>query len=120
MDIRKDRIRCPKFGGERLAQACICFDRYKSCRKTCPSLKEYIKENPNAPEEAVKEVDRKKTLVPMKFAGKCLPFRKGGVRCPICDFRAISVRGVKSHITKTHGDNAAKKYKQYFEKKKKV
>ena len=91
-------IECPKFGGSRAAPACIFFDRYKVCRKRCASLEAHIKAHPEVVNKAVdrKKKGDEKTL----FAGRNLPNSK--FKCPYCDKVAKSLRGLKTHCTRTH------------------
>ena len=95
----EDFIECPRFGGTRPAPACVYYDRYKACRKTCASLEKHLKVNPGLVGKALKKKKRKaeKSI----FAGKGLPNSK--LRCPYCTkFIAKSIRGLKTHCTRTH------------------
>ncbi len=98
-------IDCPRFGGARLPHACIAYDRYKSCRKNCASLKKYIEDNPNAVEESMEILKQRQALtLPSQYAGKGLPVAKNPeFVCKVCGFEAKSLRGLKSHQTRAHG-----------------
>ena len=86
-DPEEHYIKCDKYGGRRLAPACIHFDRYKSCRRRCSSLEKYLTAHP----EIKEDLDyfykhRENMMLSSKFAGKFLPDSK--LSCKYCDFTA--------------------------------
>jgi hypothetical protein len=98
-------ISCPRFGGQRVAINCVHLDRYRACRKWCPSLAAHRKKFPNLL-ELVKELCVDNVAKPSwikakaQFSGKGVPDPE--LVCPICRFVAKSMRGLKSHNTRQH------------------
>lgn len=99
-------IDCPKFGGKRASDACIVFDKYKVCRKTCQSLSKFLVDNPEAEKKAGESIAKLKKrgaiLSGAKMAGKNLPNRRPKVVCKECGFIARSLRGLKMHLKNAH------------------
>ena len=107
----EDSIFCPKYGNWRHAVNCVLDDRYKTCRKTCGALEAHIKQNEGFILRAKKKLRsiraKKKNLFNLfhnrKFALKGLPDFDHACRAFRCSFIAKTVRGLKSHITRSHG-----------------
>lgn len=102
---QKDFINCPRFGGYKPPNACLCFDRYVVCRRKCKPLEDYVEDNPESVKAAIEKgklsIKEKSKKFKMKKAGKELP--NPTLRCPFCkEFVAKSIRGLKSHCTRTH------------------
>jgi len=68
-------------------------------------LEKFIAENPEAPKAAedLYNRQRKKMTLPARFAGKGLPIFNRTLKCRTCSFMAKSMRGLKAHLTRTHG-----------------
>lgn len=97
---RKDYIECLRFGCSKPAPACVALDRYRICRRTCQSLEVHLKLNPELVEE-VKETVKDKMTKDSSKVGKNLPDET--LRCKYCNtFVAKSLRGLKTHTTRTH------------------
>lgn len=108
MDKKAHYIRCPRYGGRRAAPACIIYDRYKRCRKTCKSLEKHLEEHPDLVKEAKDLLEKKSPTLRQGalFAGRDLP--DGELRCEGCGFQANSLRGLKLHKAKSHKKARAK------------
>lgn len=110
----KNYISCPRYGGFKPPSACVYYDKYLICRRKCESLEKYIEENPGVIDEAIEKgkkrvKDRSKKFKASKV-GKDLP--NSELRCPYCkDFVAKSIRGLKTHCTRTHKVTYGKKKK---------
>lgn len=105
--IKDHFIKCPRFGGSRLSLACVHFDRYRSCRRTCNCLREHIKSHPDLLEISTKEYKVKESLMTAKFSGKNLSNPE--LRCKHCDFEGRSALGLKMHIGRRHKEFIIKK-----------
>jgi len=123
-EISDHRIDCPRFGGVRLAASCCTQDRYKSCRRRCKVLAQHLKEYPNLPNMAkdhykVRYKDSTLMLCYMKSAGKNLP-PDPTLECRLCGFVAKSLRGLKTHMGRTHElfDKKKRKRKNKAKKRK--
>jgi len=103
----EDFIKCERFGGRRPAPACVHFDRYKPCRRGCLTLAKWMKDNPDYEAIVAKAYGAKpKTfaaarVMTSKHSGKALP--KEGTACKRCRFVAKTPRGLKVHMTRSHG-----------------
>jgi len=106
-----DRVRvlCPKFGGKRLAPVCVHSDRYRYCRMGCHSIEKIMKDNPDLLKES-KEFyknytkDKKGYNVKSRHSWVVHGPPKEKIPCPHCKFKALTQRGLKSHLTRSHKD----------------
>jgi len=109
MKVEEHSIHCPKFGGSRLAPACITQDCYRTCRRSCESLADHIEKHPDLIKKSIRYYKRRakkkdgNLFGPMSMAGRNLPPKKE-LQCPIkrCRFVGLSKRGLKSHVTRSH------------------
>ncbi len=104
-------IDCTRFGGKRPAPACVHFDRYKSCRRWCTTLRKHMEDTPDFLEKVEKVYTKKKNaaaeeyvqqqlFMPTKHSGKGLPDPE--LSCKVCKFVARSPRGLRIHMKRTH------------------
>lgn len=104
-------IPCPQTGGSKSVHACCVLDRYRRCRKKCRSLANYLKEHPEIKNEAesyVKKTRQDSTgwlFKTLQHANEGLPNTNPELQCTHsgCEFVAKSKRGLKVHMTRTHG-----------------
>jgi hypothetical protein len=100
-------IRCPKFGGQRFSPSCLIQDRYKYCRKKCNELKSHMKLNEGLIDIAKTLFEKNRyVLSSSKCAFKNLPPTNPELECPSCSFVATSIRGLKIHMSRSHGRKA--------------
>jgi len=84
----------------------VSYDRYKACRRHCPSLRVITKELPDIVKIAEayfakkSQVEEGKDLFGVRYIGKNLPDADLG--CKICKFIAKSPRGLRIHMKRTH------------------
>lgn len=111
------KIECPKFGGNRPAATCCVDDRFRFCRKKCKPLAEVVEKFPELPKIALEYFMNKIEVNPSQwsylrtnFANRNLPKKiNPDLKCPKCKFVALSVRGLKSHMTRNHPSGKKKK-----------
>ncbi len=93
-------IGCNRFGGKRNAHACAHFDRYRGCRRRCKSLEEVLASTETFTDDVKSIYEGRQSLLPAKHSLKGLPLEP--FRCPLCDYVAKSLRGLKAHKTRSH------------------
>lgn len=100
---KETTIKCMRFGGYRYAASCVSFDRYRACRRRCPTLQKLMEDEPDfATKTAEKMKDRpEQPLLSAKFAGSNLPDAK--LACRYCNFIAKTERGLRVHMKRSHG-----------------
>jgi len=100
-------IGCLRFGSKRFAMACAHYDRFRGCRKRCKSLEEAMKADPDFIQHVEEAYRDRQMLLPCRHSCKGLPLEEDNpYKCTKCGYVAKSIRGMKSHATRSHPETS--------------
>ena len=109
-DLGKIAISCDRFGGTRPAVSCVHFDRYRSCRRGCLSLKKLLTERPDFAKTVEDYFEQRAEKARITGGGlfECKSNQSGKnlpdpvLGCKFCNFVGKSPRGLRIHMRRTH------------------